>query len=240
MKIASFSDIHGNHPALITVLEDIEKQGVDLSVCAGDLVGYGPYPNEVIDDLRKHRVLTIQGNYDDGVGFDRDECGCAYRTSIEKETGYQSLEWTKREVTSRNKKYLQKLPNHILWDRGDSRTLLVHGSPRRINEYLYENRPVESIERMLNPLNVDTLIFGHTHLHYHRVISGVNMVNDGSVGRPNDGDTRGCYALIDTRKKFSVEFRRVIYPVEEVAEAMIEKGLPVWLADYLRNAGSPD
>jgi len=240
MRCASFSDIHGNLPALLAVLEDIEGQGVDLTVCAGDLVGYGPYPNEVVEELRKRGILTIQGNYDDGVGYDRDGCGCAYRTEIEKQTGHVSLEWTKREVTGENKRYLRTLPNHVLWDQEDSRILLVHGSLRRINEYLYEDRPVESVERMLEPLNLDALIFGHTHLPYHRVVSGVNMVNDGSVGRPKDGDTRAGYAVIETGKKFSVEFRRVSYPVEEVAEAMIEKGLPEWLADYLRNAGSPD
>ena len=239
MRFASLSDIHGNLPALLAVLEDIEGQGVDLVVCAGDLVGYGPYPNEVVLELKRRGILTIQGNYDEGVGYDRDGCGCAYRTDLEKETGHASLEWTKREVTGENKLYLRTLPNHVLWDQEDSKILMVHGSPRRINEYLYEDRPVESVERMLEPLDVDALIFGHTHLPYHRVVSGVNMVNDGSVGRPKDGDPRAGYTVIETGNEFSVEFRRVSYPVEEVTEKMIEVGLPEWLADYLRKAGPP-
>jgi len=240
MRLASFSDIHGNLPALLAVLEDIMEQGVDLVVCAGDLVGYGPYPNEVIVELKKRGILTIQGNYDDGVGYDRDGCGCAYRTEVEKEMGHVSLEWTKGEVTEENTRYLRSLPNHILWDQEDSRVLMVHGSPRRLNEYLYEDRPVESIERMLKPYNVDTLIFGHTHLPYHRVVSDVNLVNDGSVGRPKDGDSRAGYAIIETGEKVKVEFHRIPYPVEEVAETMIEMGLPKWLAEYLRKAGTPE
>jgi len=240
MRLASFSDIHGNLPALLAVLEDIMEQGVDLVICAGDLVGYGPYPNEVIVELKKRGILTIQGNYDDGVGYDRDGCGCAYRTEVEKEMGHVSLEWTKGEVTEENTRYLRSLPNHILWDQEDSRVLMVHGSPRRLNEYLYEDRPVESIERMLKPYNVDTLIFGHTHLPYHRVVSDVNLVNDGSVGRPKDGDSRAGYAIIETGEQVEVEFHRVPYPVEEVAETMIETGLPKWLVEYLRKAGTPE
>jgi predicted phosphodiesterase len=161
----------------------------------------------------------------------------SYRTPIEKETGDASLIWTKAQVTKENKAYLRSLPNHILWERDGMRTLLVHGSPRRINEYLYENRPEGSLVRMLEPINVDVLIFGHTHLPYHRHVSVVHMVNDGSTGRPKDGDTRACYAMIETGVDFQVVFKRVPYDVEEVAETLIQKDLPEWLAEYLRVGG---
>ncbi|HUS79089.1 MAG TPA: metallophosphoesterase family protein [Patescibacteria group bacterium] len=237
MKIAVFSDIHSNRHALQTVLETIEKESVDVVACAGDLVGYGPHPNEVIDEIKRRGFPTIMGNYDEGVGFDRDDCGCAYSTPVEVETGRASLQWTKAEVTADNKAFLRSLPSQVLWEREDERILMVHGSPRRINEYLYEDRRTDTIERMLKPLDIDALIMGHTHLPYHRIVDGVHLINDGSVGRPKDGDTRACYAVIDTGDDYRVEFRRVPYPVEEVAEAMNERGLPRWLSEYLRYAG---
>ena len=132
-RIAAFSDIHGNLPALQMVLEDIDQQDVDLVVCPGDLVGYGPYPNEVVELIKKRGIFTVQGNYDDGVGYDRDGCGCAYKSPIERETGAKSLEWTQGEVSERNKALLRELPNHATWEREGMKALMVHGSPRRIN-----------------------------------------------------------------------------------------------------------
>jgi putative phosphoesterase len=240
-RIAAFSDIHGNLPALQVVLEDIDQQGVDLVVCPGDLVGYGPYPNEVVELIRRKGICTVQGNYDDGVGYDRDGCGCAYRTPIEKETGAKSLKWTQGEVSERNKTLLRVLPNQATWEKEGMKVLMVHGSPRRINEYLYEDRPESSVRRMLEPLEVDVVIFGHTHQPYHRIVSGIHMVNDGSVGRPKDGDNRASYAIIELGiKAVNVEFRRVSYPVQIVIDAMLEKGLPEWLGEYLLKAGKMD
>jgi len=99
MRIAVFSDIHSNLPALEAVLKDIDRQGTDAVYCLGDLVGYAAFPNEVTDRIRREQISTIMGNYDDGVGFDRDECGCAYREADERLRGQQSLEWTKARVT---------------------------------------------------------------------------------------------------------------------------------------------
>lgn len=84
MKIALFSDIHANLPALETVLEDIDSRQPDAIYCLGDLVGYAPWPNEVINEVRKRRIPTIAGNYDEGIGLHSDECGCAYKTDKEK------------------------------------------------------------------------------------------------------------------------------------------------------------
>jgi predicted phosphodiesterase len=98
MRIAICSDIHANLPALTAVLADIDQQRVDRIYCLGDLVGYAPFPNEVIARIRDAAIPTIMGNYDDGVGFDRDECGCAYREREEQQRGDQSLMWTRAHV----------------------------------------------------------------------------------------------------------------------------------------------
>ena len=140
MRIAAFSDIHGNLHALQAVLADIDQQNVDRLFCLGDLVGYGAYPNEVIELIRARDIPTIMGNYDDGVGFDRDECGCAYTDPEMRRLGDLSLAWTKEHVTPENKAFLRSLLPNIRLNVDGKRLQLVHGSPRRINEYLYEDR----------------------------------------------------------------------------------------------------
>lgn len=113
MRIAVFSDIHGNLPALDAVLADVGRPHVDAVYCLGDLVGYAPFPNEVTERIRREQIPTIVGNCDDGVGFDRDECGCAYRKEDERIRRQQSLEWTKARVTAENKAFLRTLVPEI-------------------------------------------------------------------------------------------------------------------------------
>ena len=117
------------------------------------------------------------------------------------------------------------------------RFLFVHGSPRRVKEYLYEDLPTDSLRRILKPLDIDVLVCGHTHKPYHRIIDGIHIVNDGSVGKPKDGDPRACYALITVEDEVSVEFRRVSYLVEKVARDIIVSGLPSDFARELRTGG---
>ena len=205
--------------------------------CLGDLVGYGPRPNEVISLIKTLEISTIMGNYDDGVGHERGDCGCAYSTTREEEDGQASIDWTTRTVTPANKEYLRSLEKHIMVEAGGRRLLLVHGSPRRVNEYLYEDRPEASLRRMLEPLDIDAMVCGHTHKPYHRVVGGVHIINDGSVGKPKDGDPRACYALIDAAEELEVEFRRVEYPVRSVADEIREAGLPEGFADALLTGG---
>jgi putative phosphoesterase len=221
----------------MAVLKEIEEDFVDMTICAGDLVGYGPQPNEVVEEIMMRDIPTVQGNYDDGIGFNRDDCGCAYKTLAERQAGKESLEWTKAETKKVVKKFLMNLPNQMLWEREGKKVLLVHGSPRRLNEYIFEDRPERSLTRMLERLDIDVLIIGHTHLPYHRVVGDIHIVNAGSVGRPKDGDTRACYAVIDTGDPFRVEFRRVKYNLARVAQMMEQGGLPNWLVEYLRHAG---
>jgi putative phosphoesterase len=235
MRAAVFSDVHSNLPALEAVMGDASERSVDFMVCCGDLVGYGPFPNEVIEALRE--VPTVMGNYDEGVGFDLDDCGCAFTSVEEEAVGMRSLEWTKEKVTDVNKAFLRGLPREIRRGVDGVEVLFVHGSPRRINEYLYEDRPESSLLRMLEPLGVDCLVMGHTHVPYHRVVGGFHVVNVGSVGKQKDGDPRARYAVIDFSGGVSVEFVRVSYPVEETVEALRERGLPEALVKILRDGG---
>jgi putative phosphoesterase len=223
MRIAIFSDIHGNLQALEAVLADLRAQKPDAVYCLGDLVGYGANPNEVTERIRREGFPTIMGNYDDGVGFDRDECGCAYREDADRERGQRSLEWTKARVTGDNKAYLRTLKPEIRFEADGKRVLLVHGSPRKMNEYLFEDRPLSSFQRLADSSDADLIVFGHTHKPYVKEVGRVTFLNVGSVGKPKDGDWRACYALIDSG---SASFRRVEYDVAAAAAAIRATDLP--------------
>jgi predicted phosphodiesterase len=134
MRFAIYSDLHGNLHALEAVVADIATAKFDAVYCLGDLVGYGAFPNEVTERVRRSGTPVVMGNYDDGVGFERDECGCAYRDPVDQELGERSFAWTKANVTSENKAYLRSLVNEIRFEADGKRALLVHGSPRKMNE----------------------------------------------------------------------------------------------------------
>jgi len=226
MRLAIFSDVHGNLPALESVLADIGTQRPDRTYCLGDLVGYASSPNEVTERVRREGIPTVMGNYDDGVGFDRDECGCAYKAPIDRELGQQSLEWTKAQTTADNKAFLRTFVPEIRFDVNGRRVLLVHGSPRRMNEYLFEDRPLSSFQRLAQSSAADVIVFGHTHVPYVKEIDGVWFINVGSVGKPKDGDARACYAMLDLAAEPTVTFRRVQYDVAAAAAGIRASELP--------------
>lgn len=238
MRIGIISDIHGNLPALDAVLSDIKGRDLDALYCLGDLVGYAPFPNEVTERIREMRIPTIVGNYDDGVGFDRDECGCAYRDPIEEQRGNQSLTWTKAHVTPENKAFLRELVKELRIEVDGRRVLLVHGSPRKINEYLFEDRPLSSFQRLAASSNADIIVFGHTHRPYTKLVDQVLFVNAGSVGKPKDGDWRACYAILEPTAAEAVQFVRVPYDLKTVTAAIRASELPDAFADDLERGGT--
>lgn len=256
MKIALFSDIHANLPALEAFFQDLEITKPDAVYCLGDLVGYNVWPNEVINEIRKRGIPTIAGNYDFGVGRASDDCGCAYKTDHDKDNGAQSIAYTNHMVQPEERHYLRTLPAHLQLEFQLNEIplflLMVHGSPRKINEYLFEDREEKSMVRIMENANADVLFFGHTHKPYHRVfeyeLEGKtayrHAINLGSIGKPKDGDVRGCYVLVTLngnsskfdRDSIEVEFKRVAYDVEKAAQAVEASPLPNAFADMLRKA----
>lgn len=235
--ITVFGDIHANLPALEAVYADMDARGLNRNLyCLGDLVGYGTFPNEVIAAIRERGIPTIMGNYDQGVGHSSDDCGCAYRTEEDRALGDQSISWSNAHTSEENKAYLRNLAGQIPLQLGDLRVLLAHGSPRRINEYLYEDRPDSSLERILDQAEVDVLVVGHTHKPYNRVLpSGRQVVNAGSVGKPKDNDPRACYVVLSAEgNELHVNFVRVPYDVEAAARAIEATAMPDAYAQMLR------
>jgi predicted phosphodiesterase len=234
--ITIFGDIHGNYPALEALLREIDGRGLTELYCLGDLVGYGVQPNEVVAAIRARNIPTLMGNYDFGVGHDSDDCGCAYKTDIEEERGKRSIAWTNAHTDAAHKGYLRGLPASIPLQMGDLRVLLVHGSPRKVNEYLFEDRPDSSFERILDSAQADVLVCGHTHLPYHRVLpSGRHIINAGSVGKPKDGDPRACFIVLAAEgRDLTVDIVRVPYDVEAAASAIEATDMPHEFAAMLR------
>lgn len=254
MRIALFSDVHANLPALEACLKSIDDQKPDAIYCLGDLVGYNIWPNEVINEIRKRGIPTIAGNYDQGIGLMSNDCGCAYKTDTEKDMGKISIAYTNSVVTEEERTYLRTLPAHIRLefqlnnDKLD--ILLVHGSPRKINEYLFEDRDEKSMLRIMEQVGADILCFGHTHKPYHRILNSMtgnnnhfrHAINIGSVGKPKDGNPKGCYVILTihaysnalTAESINVDFIRFAYDVEKAAKAVESSPLPDAYAAMLR------
>ncbi len=238
MKLAIVSDIHANLHALQAVWEDIETQKPDKVYCLGDLVGYGAYPNETVEFMREHAIPTIMGNYDEGVGFDLPDCGCVYKDPVQDQLGQRSLKWSQLQTSAENKAYLRELPLQIRLEENHPKIMLVHGSPRKMNEYLYEDRPQATFERIASMAGTNILLFGHTHLPYEKHVSGTTFINCGSVGKPKDGDPRAGYVILNAGKKTEVQFRRLPYNVSGAARAIRESDLPEEFAAMLEHGGS--
>jgi len=254
MKIALFSDIHANLPALEAFFKSIDEQKPDTIYCLGDLVGYNIWPNEVINEVRKRGIPTIAGNYDFGIGRTIDDCGCGYKTDDEKANGAVSISFTNQIVKEEERKYLRTLPAHLKIEfqlnQDKLNLLLVHGSPRRINEYLFEDREEKSLLRIMHDADADIMCFGHTHKPYHRMLNpGTeetphyrHAINIGSVGKPKDGNSNGCYVILTVNDNSSImnketikaDFIRFEYDIEKAAKAVEDSPLPNVYAESLR------
>ena len=249
MRYALISDIHANLPALEAVLTDIAaRQDVGATYHLGDLVGYAPWPNEVVTKLRAESIAGVAGNYDSTVATDYKHCGCKYEDARQEELSHLSYGWTLEHVDSETKQFLGELPFRI-----DLRPLgghiagptvtLLHGNQVLNTVYVHEDRPEGFLQKVASAVGSragDVICFGHTHKPWHRIVGGVHFVNTGSVGRPKDGDWRAGYVLLDVgtgERGVNVEFVRVAYDVERAARAIVESDLPNDFAEYLRTGG---
>lgn len=248
MRYALISDIHANLPALEAVLEGITtRPDVDATLHLGDLVGYAPWPNEVVATLSAAGVPGVAGNYDSTVAAGYKHCGCRSENARQEELAHVSYEWTRAHVSDGTRAALAALPFRL-----DLRPLgghvagpvvsLVHATPASNLVYVTEDRPDAFLTKMATQAGLksgDVLCFGHTHKAWHREVDGVLFVNTGSVGRPKDGDSRAGYVLLDVGAgRTHVQQVRVEYDVERAARGVVEAGLPGEFADFLRSGGA--
>lgn len=234
MRFAVIGDIHSNLPALESVIEDINRNNVDFIVSTGDLVGYAPFPNEVIDLMRSYHIISIQGNYDKAIGNKELLCGCDYQDSKMLELASLSVQFTNQAINDENRKYLKYLPEQIIIKTGDFEIMVVHGSPRKINEYLYEDS-VE-LDAITKNISQNVLICGHIHLPYYKILNGKHVINSGSLGKPKHGNPNAVYILANIEgTDLSAQIIEVPYDVEQTAQAIENNPiLPNEFAEMIR------
>ena len=235
MKIGVFGDIHGNIEALKAAYERVMTAHPDKIYHLGDLGGYAPFVNEVVDFLIEHAIGGVQGNYDEAVANNREHCGCKAEEPVQEEMAHLSFVWTKNHTSVKSKDYLKNLPTELSFDADGRKVRLFHATPNKNNLYWYEDRPEKFFHEMAEKVAADIMIFGHTHKPYRKDMNGRVFINAGSVGKPKDGDPRACAAIVEiTTQTVRTEFLRVPYDVERVASAIIEQGLPTYFAEKLR------
>jgi predicted phosphodiesterase len=236
-RVALLGGAYGNREAVAAVLADARARGAEAVWCLGDLGGFGPDPDGVVALLREHGVSCVQGNYDVAVAQGHADCGCGYADPRDNHFAAIAYRYTVGKTSGESRRWLGALPPAARLMLGDRRVLLCHGSPRQVNEFLWESTtPSALLGRFCDRHEADVLAFTHTGLRWHRDLAGGrHAINVGAAGRPeNDGSPAVGYALLTDEGDLRVELVRVAYDHEGVARAMERDGLPPEFAETIR------
>jgi len=256
-RVAIISCIHGNLPALEAVWADIESRGITEVLCLGDLVGYGPWPAEVVRFIEKKGVPTVQGCWDEGIGNEKGDCGCHFVSEIDSKAGAWSYQWTAERLGEQERTWLKRLPPAIAAQAGGSRLVAVHGSPRSSHEYLTAETHELVLYERAGSAGADILLFGHTHVPYVKRIDGALSVsvdtsapeeaelplrrplrpklfiNAGSVGEPRHGSPEATYVILDPAS-LDVSILGVDYDLRSTVAAMRRAEMPPTFIERLQ------
>ncbi|MFQ5553271.1 MAG: metallophosphoesterase family protein [Thermoplasmata archaeon] len=221
MRLALISDVHSNLPALEVVLEATEEAGAERVLNAGDIVGYNPYPNEVVRLLQSRGVESIQGNH--------DRAALSGDPSWFNPYAARAIDWTRSHLEKASERFLAGLPIELDTNSAHTAVRLVHGSPADPDEYVF---PHQADAALLRLAGTEVLVMGHTHVPFVKKTKDGLLLNPGSVGQPRDGDPRASWALLDLPEG-NVELRRSAYDVKAVHEKILTANLPSFLAERL-------
>ncbi|MBC8228492.1 YfcE family phosphodiesterase [bacterium] len=225
MKVALIGDVHANLPALEAVLADAHQREVEAIWNVGDSVGYGAFPEEVIQRLQQESVLSIVGNYDIKVLKVKKKKGKLQKNKIPEI--WFAFNWAYDNLSKARRKYLRSLPKKIRLEQDGKRILLTHGSPDSNEEHLKSETSEERLRELAEMANADVIICGHSHQPFKRKVGDVWFINTGSVGRPDDGDPRACYAILNMKPGFfQLRHYRIEYDVAQAVAAIREHDLP--------------
>ena len=229
-RLAVFGGVYSNHVALRAAIRDARDRGVDALFCLGDLGAFGPNPDKVFPALIENDVHTIRGNYDDSLARGLDDCQCGYTDPRDNHFARVSYRYTLANTAPRWRRWMGELPEQHRTALGPHRLLMCHGSPRRMNEFLWESTtPTHFLEKLCDDHRADVILVTHTGIPWVRRLSaGRLFVNVGALGRPpNDGSPRVRYAIIeDDGTEVHARLVRLAYDHRSLAREMEAERLP--------------
>lgn len=255
-RIGLFGGAYSNYLALEALLDEASRRGLSRLYCLGDLGAFGPFPNRVCQILRDTGMPVVQGNYDNSVGNGFADCRCGYTDPRDNYFAKLSYDYTFQNTNSENKAWLKDLPPGLMLRIGRCRILLCHGSPRKMNEFLWQTTTSDAfLNWLLEKYDTDVIVGTHTGLHWHREPSpGRHFINCGAIGRPpNDGQTTVVYTILSVEIRepsnregpsstcsnvaasgVKVDFLRLEYDYERLAFEMASEGLPEEFIETIR------
>lgn len=233
-RVALFGGIYSNHLALAAAIEDARRRGCEQMFCLGDLGAFGPNPDKVFPLLNDAGVVTMRGNYDDSIGNDLPDCQCGYTDPADNHYARLSYQYTYRKTSERWRRWLAALPREVSFELGGRLVLCCHGSPRQMNEFLWESTtPTHLLEKFCDEFSADVIVATHTGLPWTRELSnGRLFINCGVLGRPaNDGTTDVGYVVLDAS---GPQYVRLAYDHERLAAEMEAEELPAPFVETIR------
>ncbi|GIW93229.1 MAG: phosphoesterase [Pirellulaceae bacterium] len=229
-RLALIGGVYSNYLALEQALLDARRRSVDAIYCLGDLGAFGPHPDRVFPLLWDYQVLCIQGNYDDSIARGLDNCQCGYTDPRDNYFAQISYDYTLSRTSPQFRQWMGRLPKQLRLECEGWRVLLCHGSPRRVNEFLWESTTSTAfLEWLAETYSTDLIAVTHTGIKWKRRLKGDRwFVNVGVVGRPeNDGQPHVWYTLLDLEpKRADIRFIPITYDFRRLAAEMQQEKLP--------------
>lgn len=229
-RIALFGGIYSNHLALTAAIDDAHRRGAEALYCLGDFGAFGPHPDRSLELLRDSNILCIQGNYDNSIGNELDDCQCGYTDPRDNYFAQLSYDYTLRHTDPDHRRWMRTLPQELRLEFAGQRLLLCHGSPRKLNEFLWESTTsTQFLDWLAKEHNADVILATHTGIKWQRTLAdNRQFINVGVLGRPeNDGATNVWYTLLEhDGDQLRVEFVPVHYDHATLAQQMRKEKLP--------------
>ncbi|MEO7921341.1 MAG: metallophosphoesterase family protein [Thermoanaerobaculia bacterium] len=238
-KVAFLGGIYSNHLALAEALTLARGRCVDQTWALGDFGAFGPHPDRTVEILREARIPAIQGNYEESLSSGADDCHCGYTDPRDNDFAQISYDYTRQKTSAEHAAWMGALPLSARLRIGGRRVLLSHGSPRKINEFLWQSTTSRAfLHKLLADVDADVIVCTHTGLPWERWLSpGRGIVNVGALGRPaNDGETNVWFAVLsaDRERGLVTEFVPVVYDHERLAREMQDESLPGEFIETIR------
>ena len=240
-RVAFLGGIYSNHLALVEALRLARARRADAVFALGDFGAFGPHPDRTVEVLREAGIPAVQGNYEEALASGAEDCRCGYTDPRDNHFAQLSYDYTRERTSREHTGWMGTLPRELRLRIGGRRALLCHGSPRRINEFLWRSTtPDPFIRRLLREHDADLVVCTHTGLHWSRFVEpGRGIVNAGALGRPaNDGRTCVWFAVVEEGGEgaggLRAEFVPVEYDHERLAREMEEERLPPEFVETIR------